>query len=483
MSGDEITAAGSASGNPDRRETIAAVFGDDFEDDSEDDVDVPTRPRNRQPAGGDVSDSDGEELMRKVSAGSPSKGKGESARQGGRLKGRTTRRSDDDDDDDDDDVPIDSGDDEVRPVLRRKKSSRYRRDREPSGPRRKSAVDDIEDDDFIDDSKARRHREDDDDVIRTEGGWDVDVDDMEARPGEEEDEEREPKTQFELAEERVRANRRPRRKEADPVEVDEKVVEFLSVMMAAREDDVEAYSDGRPALNKLRMLPEVKLMFVRHEYREALLDRMVLGVLKCWLEPMPDSALPNIEIRTVLLDILGTFRVDSSWVDRLENSQGLGKIVHYLSVRDDHPPNQVKAKKLLKNWARPFYNANDDFHDLRDDYERSQGIAEIRRDARKSLTKLEARNQRRLDILRSNVGREEGDEQVKIMASIPEKTPFLFTKMAESEVEGRVTKNRGAKRKQVGGSSGIAKRFNSLKKARKSGSARGAMNPSINGRN
>eukprot|EP00173_Palmaria_palmata_P002399 Plantae.Rhodophyta-Palmaria_palmata.ctg2539.p1 GENE.Plantae.Rhodophyta-Palmaria_palmata.ctg2539~~Plantae.Rhodophyta-Palmaria_palmata.ctg2539.p1 ORF type:complete len:248 (-),score=48.20 Plantae.Rhodophyta-Palmaria_palmata.ctg2539:803-1504(-) len=233
-------------------------------------------------------------------------------------------------------------------------------------------------------------------------------------------------------------------------------------------------------MNKLRMLPVVRHMFIKHEYREALLDRMVLAVLKCWLEPMSDSALPNIEIRTLLLEILGTFRVDSNWVERLENSSGLGKIVHYLSIKDEHPPNQLIAKKLLKNWARPFYNANDDFHDLRNDFEHNEGMADIRRDAQKSLAKLEAQNKKRRDILASEVGRSTKKEQ--IVALLPEKSPLLFTHMADSNSQQRVTKNRGVKRKAGGSASRpIAKRFNALKNKSK-GRGSGSQKPSLNGR-
>jgi hypothetical protein len=477
------------------RQAMAAVFGDDFENESEDDGDVPTRPARRTTAGGDSdSENDEDEILPAAPAAKivapkaiASAGAG-SMQTTGHLKGRLSKLAvEEDNDDDDDDVVNDSGDEEERPMKRREKSSRLRKDDKPSWPRRKGALDDIEDDDFIDDSKARRYREDDDDVVRTEGGWDVDVDDIEARPGEEDEEPEKPMTEFERAEARVRANRRKRRKEADPSDIDEKVVEFLSRMMQAREDDVEAYNTGKPALNKLRMLPEVKLMFVKHDYREALLDRMVLAVLKCWLEPMHDMALPNIEIRTELLNILTKFRVDSSWVDRLESSQGLGKLVNFLSYSDDHLPNQAVAKKLIRAWTRPFYARNDDFHDLLGDYEQADGISQKRVDARKNLAKLEARNQKRLDILHSQVGGDKGAKRVKIMATVPEKTPYLFSKLTKTNRDDddpeaqRATKNVGSRRKSAGGSSAMAKRFNSLKKARQSGTGR-AVNPSINGR-
>jgi transcription factor SPN1 len=320
-------------------------------------------------------------------------------------------------------------------------------------------------------------------VIQTKGGWKND-DDIEAAPGEEEDEVAtgKPKSVFEQVLAEQKATRRPRRKEADPVEVDAKVVEFLQRMMKARNDDVKAYASGQPALSKLAMLPEVRLMFVRHEYRESLLDHMMLAVLKCWLEPMKDGALPNIEIRATLFEILASFKVDSSWVDRLQDSQGLGRIIHYYSKKDDVEAHRRLARKIMMAWSRPFYNSNADFHDLQEDYERNDGIAEIRHEAQLELNKLAARNQQKLDLLRSNVGRDAADAKQKVMAEIPQKTSFLFTKMADSEVDLRVTRNRNIKKQRTGGHKSLNKRLSLMKNVRKFTNSRGAENPSVNGR-
>jgi hypothetical protein len=133
-------------------------------------------------------------------------------------------------------------------------------------------------------------------------------------------------------------------------------------------------------------------------------------------------------------------------------------------------------------WSRPFYNANADFHDLREDFENNDGIAEKRQDAQKELNKLTAQNQKRLDLLRSSAGREDGEEQVKVMAELPQKTSFLFTKMAESEVDRRVTKNRNVRKASFSGKRGINKRISEMKNAKKN-TARGSTVPSINGRN
>lgn len=405
---------------------------------------------------------------------------------------RLSRRDRDDDEDEDDEDAIRpsklrrksgddelDGEDEARPIKRRRRS---RGDEDGGGSSRPRLMDDIEDDDFIDDTGAVDRGEDDDDVIHTKGGW-KDDDDIEARPGEEDEEpDAKPKTAFGrvLDEQKAKARRR-RRKELDDNEIREQVIDFLARMMKARADDITAYETRRPVTNKLRMLEEVRVMFVKHEFREALLDNMMLAVIKTWLEPMKDGALPSIEVRTQLLDILGSFKVDSSWVERLENSQGLGKIIHYLSKKDDDESNRRKAKKLMMAWSRPFYNVNADFHELREDYERAEGIVEAREEARHELKKMVAVNQRKMDILKADHHLKK--KQTKnVMAEIPQKTAFLFTKMAESETDVRVTKNRNVSRKPAQSSSkSMNQRMAKFKALRKQSSQRGAYTPSIKG--
>jgi transcription factor SPN1 len=448
---------------------VDQVFGANFnQSDDEDILPAPERPSRLVP---DVVDSADEDA---ITPSKPSSRKGKLSRP--RLD--LDEDSDDDDDEDgyiarrvndedDDDEEQDDEDDRRRPTSSKKRrrlqaekhsggtgslklkskgrqdsgpqSGRVSSDRPSSSiPRRSiSADEDEENDGFIDDTDAvPRDDDDEDDIIPTRGGWKND-DDIEAAPGEEEDEgasSKKPRSVFEQVLEDQKATRRPRRKEIDPMEIDAKVVEFLQRMMKARNDDVKAYASGQPALNKLAMLPEVRLMFVRHEYRESLLDHMMLAVLKCWLEPMKDGALPNIEIRSTLFEILASFKVDSTWVDRLQDSQGLGRIIHYYSKKDDVEAHRRLARKIMMAWARPFYNSNADFHDLQEDYDRNDGIAEIRQEAQLELNKLAARNQKKLDLLKSNVGRDAKDEKQKVMAEIPQKTSFLFTKMADSEV-------------------------------------------------
>lgn len=332
---------------------------------------------------------------------------------------------------------------------------------------------------FIEDD-VRRGERNDDDVVKTEGGWHV-SDEIEDNVAEEERRPKKPMNAFEQAMEENKALRRPRSKEIDPKKVEAECIAFLERMMQARDDDVKAYRAGKPALNKLKMLRDVELMAMKVSHREQMLDNMLLAIIKAWLDPMPDGALPNVQIRGSLLQILLNIRVDDDWVERLHGSQGLGKVIHFLSIKDDHQPNRRLADKLMKRWARPVYQSNNNFHDLLDEFDRPEegrraprdGIAAERKAARETVRNFQTAQER----IRS-FKHKASDEQ--ILATVPRRTPFLFTALAEGsasidEKAIREMRNAKARNKKVN------RTMSTLRRANKTRSARAAK-PSVNGR-
>lgn len=304
---------------------------------------------------------------------------------------------------------------------------------------------------------------------------------------EEEGEEPKPKkplNAFEKAIEENKAMRRPRKQEIDPAKVEAECVAFLEKMMKARDDDIRSYKRGKPALEKLKMLREVELMVMKVSHREQLLDNMLLAIIKAWLDPMPDGALPNVQIRTSLLTILSSLRVDSDWVERLESSQGLGRVVHFLSRNDDHAPNKRMAEKLMMKWARPVYQSNSNFHDLLDEFDKpdeghrapKDGVASERRAAMETVKHFKTAQERMQQFKKDgNDGRSQ-----QILATVPRRTPFLFTALAESstavdEKQLREIRSAKARNKKVN------RTMSTLRRANKNRSARAAK-PSLNGR-
>lgn len=62
-------------------------------------------------------------------------------------------------------------------------------------------------------------------------------------------------------------------------------------------------------------------------------DELRAGVLKAWLDPMPDGTLPNSTIRATILKLLDVLPIDCAMEDRKEQLKRseLGKSVMFLA--------------------------------------------------------------------------------------------------------------------------------------------------------
>ena len=110
------------------------------------------------------------------------------------------------------------------------------------------------------------------------------------------------------------------------------VENFLARMEAAAEGDMDANQNNKPAIQKLRMLPDVLDMLSSQNVHNEFLDGGLLGVFKAWIEPMPDGSLPNITVRSAVLKLLAQLPIDISYEGRKEQlkKSGLGKVVMFL---------------------------------------------------------------------------------------------------------------------------------------------------------
>lgn len=331
--------------------------------------------------------------------------------------------------------------------------------------------------------------EEEDQVERDEAGWRKkepkedpyqQYDDEEEEPAKPE----KPKTEFQKALEANKAMRRPRRKDADPAKVESECVLFLEKMMKVRDDDIKAYRSGKPALNKLMMIRDVELMCMKVSHREQLMDNMLLAIIKAWLDPMPDGALPNVDIRTSLLTILSDMKVDADWVERLESSQGLGRVIHFLSCKDPHEPNKRLASKLMMRWARPVYQSNANYHDLLNEFDKpdeghrapKEGLASDRKAAMHSLKHIKASEERRNSFKTTPTGK----DKKQILAAVPRPAPMLYTRLVESDTTLdpktiRESRNNKARTRKVNRTMFNLRRLNKRNSAR-------AAKPSVNGR-
>lgn len=150
-----------------------------------------------------------------------------------------------------------------------------------------------------------------------------------------------------------------------PVDLDDIAERFVKRMYRAADLDNTAVDEGRPALEKQRMLAEVVdtlnkyarcgslVLHVsgRRHFHEVMLDNGVLAATKAWLEPLTNRTLPAPNIRKALLEALRTLPVETVHL----RESGVGKIVNFFGQRDGEMEDiRRAANDLVAAWSRPI---------------------------------------------------------------------------------------------------------------------------------
>ncbi|TNN14504.1 Protein IWS1 [Schistosoma japonicum] len=143
---------------------------------------------------------------------------------------------------------------------------------------------------------------------------------------------------------------------------DDLIVETISRMKSAADEDRQLLSASRPATKKLNMLKEVLSLLRRADLKSALIENGMLSAVTEWLSPLPGHTLPNLVIRDSMLTSLNEFQSLSPEV--LQES-GIGKALMYLYK---HPretrENKDRAGRLINEWLRPIFNLTSDYRTL-----------------------------------------------------------------------------------------------------------------------
>ena len=140
---------------------------------------------------------------------------------------------------------------------------------------------------------------------------------------------------------------------------------FLARLKAAAEMDIDLIRASKPAIEKLKMLPDLskKLHNSTNSCKVELVRKDLLTTLRIWLEPLPDNSLPSLQVRTTILQLLPLLPINPQR-DELKKS-GLGKVIMFLA---HHPGETIANKKmatqLVEKWSRDIFNISDDPEDL-----------------------------------------------------------------------------------------------------------------------
>lgn len=160
---------------------------------------------------------------------------------------------------------------------------------------------------------------------------------------------------------------------------------LMAQMEAALEADLEAFSRKEPALHKLRMLKKAQDALSIQKMHEFFMSGGILGLLKGWLEPMPDGSLPNTRVRGGVLSMLQNLRINCANEDHKEQlkKSGVGRVVMFLSkLPDETPENRRLAQSLVESWSRPILGSSVSIESI----QRNDGISKAKSLASKSST-------------------------------------------------------------------------------------------------
>ncbi|TLS22187.1 uncharacterized protein PpBr36_09986 [Pyricularia pennisetigena] len=158
--------------------------------------------------------------------------------------------------------------------------------------------------------------------------------------------------------------RSSRRRKKDEVDLEEMADEEIAALKISMENacvaDNKAREEGKPAIEKLKLLPKVVAMMNRNAIQHAILDPETnfLQSLRFFLEPLNDGSLPAYNIQREIFTALLRLPVEKEAL----LSSGIGKVVlFYTKSKRPEPGVKRMAEKLIGEWSRPILKRTDDF--------------------------------------------------------------------------------------------------------------------------
>ncbi len=146
--------------------------------------------------------------------------------------------------------------------------------------------------------------------------------------------------------------------------IDDEILSLRNRMSEAAELDVDARNQKppRPAMHKLRLLPEVTALLNRNnrDVESAIVDpeNNLLESVRFFLEPLSDGSLPAYNIQRELFASLAKLPIDKEALI----SSGIGKVVLFYT-KSKKPETSIRrqAERLLGDWTRPILKRSDDY--------------------------------------------------------------------------------------------------------------------------
>jgi len=177
-----------------------------------------------------------------------------------------------------------------------------------------------------------------------------------------------------------KVNRQRKKKNTDEVLdslADDQVARLREAMLHAADEDERANRNKLPATAKLRLLKEVmetlrkyvlpchfisfSFFVTRASLSESMIDNNLLEGVRRWLDPLPDTSLPALNIQRELFAVIRKMEFIDGPV--LKES-GLGRlIIFYTKCKRVTPDIAHIANQLVSTWSRPIIKRSASYRD------------------------------------------------------------------------------------------------------------------------
>lgn len=141
-------------------------------------------------------------------------------------------------------------------------------------------------------------------------------------------------------------------------------------MKTAYRTDLKSNKKGQPALEKLKLMPQVLKKLKNPKLAQIFLDSNGLNVLGEFLTKLPDGSLPLSSIRGQILELI--FKMPIS-VDHLRYTNLGGTLNTLVTSSREFAGNKKLIQRIKDKWSRIICNINVEYTKL-EQYERENGV-------------------------------------------------------------------------------------------------------------
>lgn len=159
----------------------------------------------------------------------------------------------------------------------------------------------------------------------------------------------------------IKMRRKRRRIDIDESNLAGDVDNFLAKLREAIELDKQSLANKRPALEKLKLLPQISKFLSNTYYQKLFLQYQGLELLQEWIKRNRDGTFPALNQISQMLDLLNNLSLSLS---HLKSCQIGGYVMELSKSTKVSKQIQNKAKDLVEKWSRIVWDINTNYSDI-----------------------------------------------------------------------------------------------------------------------